>query len=219
MSDTQHIRIIKKRYIFMATVFIGLALVLVILPERHTSKQLKPEQLLLQINNNNRYVSTDEVAQKIIADDMYMQLIDVRSAGEYSQFHLKGAINISIDSILNKDKKGNFVFEDILNQDVKTNVFYSNGTVYANQVWVLLTRMNYKNNYVMKGGLNNWIETVIHPKRPPVTATVNEMALYSFRKAASMYFGGGSVAAPSSDNAPVPVIKKKSGKQEEEGGC
>ncbi len=216
MSDT---RIIKKRYIFMASVFIGLALLLVILPEKSTSKQLKPEQLLLQINDNNRYVSTDEVARKIIAADSYMQLIDVRSPGEYAEFHLKGAINIPIDSIFNKDKKGNYVYEDILNQDIKTNVFYSNGTVYANQVWILLKRLNYKNNYVMKGGLNRWIETVIRPQRPPVTATVNEMALYNFRKAASMYFGGGSVAAPAEDNTPAPIIKKKAGKEEEEGGC
>ncbi len=216
MSDT---RIIKKRYIFMASVFIGLALVLVILPEKSTSKQLKPEQLLLQINDNNRYVSTDEVARKIIAADSYMQLIDVRSPGEYAEFHLKGAINIPIDSIFNKDEKGDYIYEDILNQDIKTNVFYSNGTVYANQVWILLKRLNYKNNYVMKGGLNRWIETVIRPQRPPVTATVNEMALYNFRKAASMYFGGGSVAAPAEDNAPAPIIKKKAGKEEEEGGC
>ncbi len=216
MSDT---RIIKKRYIFMASVFIGLALLLVILPERHASRQLKPEQLLLQINNDNRYVSTDEVAKRIISGYAYMQLIDVRSPEEYKKFHLKGAINIPIDSIFNKDEKGNYIFEDVLNQDIKTNVFYSNGTVYANQVWILLKRLNYKNNYVMKGGLNRWIETVIRPKRPPVTATENEMELYNFRKAASMFFGGGTVAAPVEDNAPVPVIKKKASGEEEEGGC
>jgi len=216
MSDT---RIVTKKYTFMAGIFIGLALLLVILPEKHTSKQLKPEQLLLQINNNDRYISTDEVARKIIAGDDYIQLIDVRSPEEYTEFHLKGAINIPIDSIFNKDEKGNYVFEDVLNQDIKTNIFYSNGTVYANQVWILLKRLNYKNNYVMKGGLNRWIETIIRPPRPSVTATVNEVALYNFRKAASMYFGGGTIAAPADDNAPAPIIKKKSGKQEEEGGC
>lgn len=203
----------------MASIFIALSLLLVILPERHASKQLKPEQLLLEINDNNRYVSTDDVAKKIISSDEYVQLIDVRSVREFTDFHLKGAINIPLDSLLNKNKKGNYFFEDVLNQDIKTNVLYSNGTVYANQAWVLLRRMNYKNNYVMKGGLNKWIETVIRPTRPPVTATDKEMALYDFRKAASMYFGGGTVSAPSQDNAPAPVIKKKSGQQEEEGGC
>ncbi len=217
MSDT---RIIKKRYIFMAVVFIGLALLLVILPEKHASKELKPEQLLQEINDNTRYFSTDDVARKIISGDNYMQLIDVRSAEDYKKFHLKNAINIPLDSILNKDEKGNYIYEGTLNQDVYTNILYSNGTVYANQAWVLLRRLNYKNNYVMKGGLNKWIETVIRPPRPSQTASQNEINLYRFRKAASMFFGGGKVSASASENnAPVPVIKKKSGAKEEEGGC
>ncbi len=217
MSDT---RIIKKRYIFMAVVFIGLALLLVLLPEKHTSKELKPEQLLSEINNNNRYFSTDETAKSIISGDRYTALIDVRSAEEYNKFHLKGAVNIPLDSILNKDEKGNYEYEDLLNQDLMTNILYSNGTVYANQAWILLRRLNYQNNYVMKGGLNRWIETVIKPKRPEQTASQKEFELYNFRRSASLFFGGGTVSAVSSEtNAPVPIIKKKSGKKEEEGGC
>ncbi|RLD52723.1 MAG: hypothetical protein DRI94_02205 [Bacteroidetes bacterium] len=217
MSNT---RIIKKRYIFMAFVLIGLALLLVLLPEKHASKQLKPEQLLQEINDNTRYMTTDEVAEKLIYGDAYLQLIDVRSADNFQKFHLKGAVNIPLDSILNKDEKGNYEYEDILNQDVKTNVFYSNGTVYANQAWILLRRLNFKNNYVMKGGLNRWIETVIQPQRPLQTASQEEFYLYNFRRAASMFFGGGSVSSvPAEDNTPAPIIKKKGGKKEEEGGC
>lgn len=217
MSD---MRIIKKRYVFMAVILIGLAFLLVILPEKHTLKELKPEQLLQEINDNTRYVSTDDVAKKLMYGDAYQQLIDVRTPGDFQKFHLKGAINIPLDSILNKDENGNYLYEDLLNQDIKMNVFYSNGTVYANQAWVLLRRLNYKNNYVMKGGLNKWIETIIRPPRPAQTASQTEFNLYNFRKAASMFFGGGTVSsAPVNDNTPVPVIKKKNSKKEEEGGC
>lgn len=211
MSDT---RIIKKRYIFMSVILVGLALLLVILPEKHASKELKPEQLLQEINDNTRYVSTDEVAEKLIAGDNFIQLIDVRKPEEYLKFHLTGAINIPLDSILNED------YADILNQDIKMNVLYSNGTVYSSQAWILLRRKNFENNYIMKGGLNKWIETIIRPPRPAQTASQNEFNLYRFRKAASMFFGGGTVSsAPAEDNAPAPIIKKKSGKKEEEGGC
>ena len=137
MSDT---RIIKKRYIFMAAVFIGLALLLVLLPEKHTSKELKPEQLLQEINDNTRYVSTDEVAKRLIYGDAYTTLIDVRNTDEYKNFHLKGAVNIPLDSLFNKNKDGDYINEGILNQDIVTNIFYSNGTVYANQAWILLKR-------------------------------------------------------------------------------
>jgi len=216
MSDT---RIIKKRYIFMGIVFVGLAFLLVLLPEKQISKELKSEQLLQEINDNTRYYSTDDVAKKIIAGDLYMQLIDVRTAEEYNHFHLKGAINIPIDSILNKDKDGKLAYEYILNQDIKVNVLYSNGTIYSNQSWLLLRRLNFKNNYVMKGGLNKWIETIIKPMRPASVATQDEINRYNYRRAASMYFGGGTVkAAPDASNSPAPIIKKKAAK-EEEGGC
>ena len=217
MSDT---RIIKKRYIFMAVVFVGLALLLVLLPEKHISKEIKPEKLLQEINDNTRYYTTDDVAEKIIAGDLFMHLIDVRSAEEFKKFHLKSAINIPLDSLLNKNKKGGFVNDDILNQDVYTNVLYSNGTIYSSQAWLLLRRLNFKNNYVMKGGLNNWIETIIKPKRPANSAPKEDFDKYSFRKAASMFFGGGSANVRSSneDNAPT-VIIKKSAVKEEEGGC
>ncbi len=216
MSDT---RIIKKRYIFMAFVFVGLALLLVLLPEKQISKQIKPEKLLQEINDNTRYFSTDDVAAKIIESDLFIQPIDVRTPEEFKKFHLKRAINIPLDSILNKDEKGNFEYANILNQEVKSNVLYSNGTIYSNQAWLLLRRLNFKNNYVMEGGLNKWIETIIRPQKPPVTASQNELDKYSFRKAASMFFGGGSVNVASSESsAPAPIIKKKAMK-EEEGGC
>ncbi len=217
MSD---IRIIKKRYIFMAVVFVGLALLLVLLPEKHISKELKPEQLLQEIKDNTRYFSTDEVAKRIINSDSYIQLIDVRTPSEFNNFHLKGAINIPIDSILNKDVKGDYVYEGVFDQDIKTNILYSNGTIYSNQVWMLLRRMNYQNSYVMEGGLNNWIETIIKPKRPEASASQKEFDKYSFRRAASMFFGGGSVKVTTSEenNAPMLIIKKSSAK-EEEGGC
>jgi rhodanese-related sulfurtransferase len=217
MSDT---RIIKKRYIFMATVFVGLALLLVLLPEKHIQKELKSEKLLQEINDNTRYYSTDDVAEKIISGELYMQLIDVRTAEEFKAFHLKGAINIPIDSILNKDEKGKLVYEEILNQDLNANVLYSNGTIYSNQVWLLLRRLKFKNNYVMEGGLNKWIETIIKPKKPSVTASQEELDKYSFRRGASMYFGGGSVKTATVEEAPAitPIIKKSSSK-EEEGGC
>jgi len=216
MSDT---RIIKKRYIFMSVVFIGLALLLVLLPEKHASNQLKPEQLLQEINDNTRYVSTDEVAEKLIYGDAYLQLIDVRSPEDFKHFHLKGAVNIPLDSLLNRDNKGNYVNEDLLDQDIVTNVFYSNGTIYSNQAWVLIRRLNYQNNYVMKGGLNRWVETVIRPERPLKTASQSEFNLYNFRRAASMFFGGGTISTSSTDNVPIPIIKKKSSAKEEEGGC
>lgn len=202
---------------------ISFAVLLIILPKKYSTDELKPESLLRELNDNTRFVSTDDVAKKIINGDRHTLLIDVRTPEEYEYFHLDGAINIPLKNILDKDEKGNLVWEDVLNQDTYENIFYSNGSIYANQAWMTARRCDFKNNYVMKGGLNRWVETIIQPKRPQNSASNYEFALYSFRKGASMYFGKGgntgSVEEKPSENTPaVPVIKKDNN-TEEEGGC
>lgn len=217
-------RYIKKRYIFINLIMVGLAVLLFLLPERYSSDELSPELLLREINDNTRFVTTDDVAKKIINGDRHVLLIDVRTPEEYEYFHLDGAVNIPLKNLLDKDEKGNLTWENILNQDTYENIFYSNGSIYANQAWMIARRLNFKNNYVMKGGLNKWIETVIQPEKPHSSASDSEFALYSFRKAASMYFGkGGGSALTEDDNTseslPVTPIIKKNNEVEEEGGC
>ena len=44
----------------------------------------------------------------------------------------------------------------------------------------------------MKGGLNEWVETIMNPQEPPATASSEIQEQYQFRMAASRYFAGGS---------------------------
>jgi len=215
-------RLVKKRYISMSVVLVGFSLILFMLPAKYSSKELKPEKLLLEVIDDSRFVSTDEVADAIIKGNRFMRIIDVRSTKEFKDFHLKGAINVPLKDLLEKNKKGEYKWDALLNQDTYKNIFYSNGTAYSNQAWMISRRMNYKNNYVMKGGLNRWVETIMKPEKPKQTASDSEFALYSKRKAASMFFGkGGSKAktgSESKEDESAPIIIKKEEK-EEEGGC
>lgn len=215
-------RLVKKRYISMSATLIGFAIILFLLPTKYSTKELNPEKLLLETIDDSRFVSTDEVADALIKGDRYMRLIDVRTVEEYKKFRLPGAVNLPLEKLLEKDKDGDYKWESLLNSDTYKNVFYSNGSAYSNQAWMIVRRLNFKNNYVMKGGLNLWVETILRPQKPKQTASDSEFALYSKRKASSMFFGkGGTKAKKSNDNsedksAPM-IIKKK--EEEEEGGC
>jgi len=213
---------IKKRYYFITGILFLLGLILFFLPHRNNKKELSPEDLLLSIATQDRFYSPEDVAKLIISGDPSIQLIDVRSAEEFAAYSLPEAINIPLEKLLDKDENGDYVWEAYLNQDVKSTILYSNGTVYANQAWMLTKRMNFNNNFVMKGGLNAFFENIIHAKAPNANTSQNEIDLYSFRKAAAMYFGGGgSISTVSSDSKPTegtPVkTKKKEGKSS--GGC
>jgi len=205
---------------YLSLVLMILALVIAFVPENTTRPyKLTAEQLLTEIRTGTQFISPDEVADKIIQKDPSIQLIDVRNPREFDQFSLPGAINIPLQDILSEN------WVDVLNQGTKMNIFYSNGSTEANEAWLLTRQLGYQNNYVLQGGLNYWMETVLNPSKPGTISSNDEIARYDFRKAASMALGGGDVSAiapaASSGKAPaqkpgvVPVKKKKKAA----GGC
>jgi rhodanese-related sulfurtransferase len=185
------------------------------LPDSPHSKQLAPEKLLAEINSSNRFKSTDEVARLIIQQDPLLLLVDVRTAEEYAAYHLPGAISIPLSEILSNDMLPYF------DQKVQNVVLYSNGTIFASQAWSLLRRKNFRKLFVMEGGLNLWVETILRPSIPNASASKADVTEYEFRKGASMFFGGSkggaSVAAPAAGAVAPPAKAKKS--KAVSGGC
>jgi rhodanese-related sulfurtransferase len=182
--------------------------------KKDVQDHMTPCQLLDIAATADKYISTDELARKMMSNDPTIVLIDLRSPADFEKFSLRGAINIPLDSALNPEN------EDILNQKIFTNVFYSNSSDMAAKLWIITKRLGYNNNYILQGGLNRWVETILRPKRPSETAVNTEFELYNFRRAASSYFGGGSVSVASTlgdkPNA-VPIKRKK--KEAAGGGC
>lgn len=202
-----------RRYIFLTLLALAVAVVILILPDKQITNEVQPKELLLKIVEETRFLTPDQVAEMIINRDPSLQLIDVRTPEEYAKFTLPGALNIPLDQILNAESL------EIIGQEEKNNVFFSNGTIHANQAWVLTTRLGYLNNFVMKGGLNAWIETIMQPPKPGNAASQAEIDLYEFRRGACQYFMGGSVSEPETAVAtPAPVVRKKK-KTVISGGC
>ena len=206
----------KARHI-LALILIPLGLIMAAVPQNTTHPyKLSPEEMLEHVNSGMQYFSPDEVVDMIINEDPMLLLIDVRPQDEYEEFHLPGAINIPLSSLLEDQWK------DYLNQDIRYNVFYSNSTVNANQAWMLTRQLGYRNNYVLQGGLNYWAETIMDPEAPESTSPDEEIAKYNFRKGASRALGG-SAAVETSTPQPAPELPKiaprPQKKQRVQGGC
>jgi sulfur-carrier protein adenylyltransferase/sulfurtransferase len=173
--------------------------------------------LLAEATTRTQYIAPETVADMIVKKDPTLQLIDVRSQDEFEKFSLQGAINIPISDLLSDQ------YSDLLNQDVKMNIFYSNGTITANEAWMITRQLGYKNNYVLEGGLNYWFETILNPKKPVSTSPDEEFAKYDFRKAASTALGGGSAISLSKVNESAtsakPIVKTLPKKKKVAGGC
>lgn len=194
----------ERKYTILAILLIVLALGLVILPKNKDQKEIDPKTLLSAIAEKSRYLSVDEVTHRIIENDPTLLIIDLRPANEFKQFSLPGAINIQVDSLLNKTALY------LMNQPGKDKVLCGNSDLISEKAWLITSRSSIKRMYIMKGGMNEWFSTIIQEKPVNSAASSKELDLQSFRKAARQYFiGTGETAnTPEKPKEKLQVVRK-----------
>lgn len=203
----------NKAYYTLAVFLLLLGLGLVILPDREHIEEASPREVLNDLKNPSRFISTDKVAEMIIDKDPTILLVDVRDMYDYLDYSIPGAHSIPLEEILSYNWIDSLAFEG------SKIILFSNSDIRADQAWILLKREKKENIHVMKGGLNRWFETIIQPERPPETAPSEEIDLYDFRKGASIYFTGGAAPIEQDIDAEPVMVKRKAKTQTVEGGC
>ena len=193
----------NRNYIYLTVLMLILAFGTFFLTKPKELKQIEPQQLLREIIQPTRYVTTDQVAKMIIHKDPSLELIDVRSSDEFAKFSLPNSINIPLDSLLNSSSLS---YLGIPGTKV---VFIGNDDILADQAWVLTKRLGFKSTYVMTGGLNLWMETIIKPQEPSEDEPFVAMETYEFRKGAQLYFTGAKAETQDVSKVKVDVVRKK----------
>lgn len=205
-----------KARLILAIFIIPLGLIIAAVPENTTKPfRLTAPELLEEVKDGTQFLQPDEIADMLIQKDPTLQLIDVRDADQYEKFSLPNSLNIPLVDILNPE------WDEYINQDIKLNVFYSNGTNDANQAWMITRQLGFENNYVLQGGLNYWVETIMNPEAPKTTSPNDEIAKYNFRKGAGAALGGAAVNTQPSTmkKSSKPPISKRKKKKKVQGGC
>ncbi|MGB5382369.1 MAG: rhodanese-like domain-containing protein [Lutimonas sp.] len=219
-TDYKFKKFLTRRYQLLATVLVLLAVGLVLLPKHVKNDGISPELFVNNVLSDERYISSDDLADRIINKDPSMILVDVRSKDEFESFTLPGAIHIPLENFLNEETL------PYLDQNTYKIVLFSNDNFFANEAWLIGNRSGFNNLYVLKGGLNDWFSTIFYPTAPSETANQEAFDLYDFRKGAALYFGIGGYEKESKpvvkNTSPqpkkvTPAPKKK--KAAPEGGC
>ena len=202
-----------KTRVILAIVLVSLSAIATILPQKkNSSTQLTAEELLQEINLGTYKISPDQLTEIIVNQDPSYMLIDLRSPEEYEKFTLPGAISIPFDSLFTDN------WIAYIDQDLRKNLFFTNGSTLSGSALILSRQKGFKNNFVLDGGLNGWFDTVLNAN-PPQNSSDNEtLILYQRRLAAQQFFKGGE-SLPKADVQinlkPIPVKKKKM----VQGGC
>ncbi len=162
---------------------LSIGLILALLPlTSNRSFVIKPHKLLTEVLDEKAYFTVDQVAKFVVSEDSTVQIIDLRSSDEFMQFNIPGSVNVPYNELLTKEAGG------FLNNDNVRTIFYSNGDLESNYAMVISKGLNHNNIYAMKGGLNEWFNTIMNTQFTGTRISARENALFETRTRAGKLF-------------------------------
>jgi rhodanese-related sulfurtransferase len=162
---------------------LGLGLMLALLPfSGSRSLTIRPKKLLSEVLDDKTYMTVDQVAHLVASEDSSVQIIDLRTPEEFREANIPGSINLPYSKFLEKDPAS------YLNNGKTRNIFYSDGDFNSNYALAIARGFNLKNTYVMKGGMNEWFNTVMNSNFTGTRISARENALFEARTKARKMF-------------------------------
>jgi rhodanese-related sulfurtransferase len=167
-------------------------------PYKGSITEVNAKELALIVNNEVDHVAPVELADWIIKGKSDFRVIDLRTEKEYAEYHIPGAENVSMALLAD--------YPLMRNDKI---ILYSEGGIHSAQAWFLLRARNFKNVYMLRGGLEDWKDLVLFPKLAG-NPSPDQKSEFEKMKEISKYFGGvpqeGVVSEKKSSVASMPKI-------------
>ncbi len=151
--------------------------------------------LLLSVESAADHMDPVDLADRLMAGDAGLTLVDLRTPAEYARFHLPGALNVpmaELPSVLGPYR------------NVGTIVLYSNGMTHPAQARDSLARMGFRNVYILTDGLEGFIETCLKPASLRSEPVSEEMVRRIAQWRRFFYSAGETAGSPVAMVAPLP---------------
>ena len=190
-----------------------LAIMVLYMPFERANKfsEVSENELLLAIQSDNGYVESDEMAFFMKHKYEKYRFVDVRSAEQFNEFSIPGSINIPLLQISDP------VWKEVLDSKDEKIVLISNGGVDAAKARIYCLRAGYTNVFMLKGGLNKFVDDIFNIKDPEIAPwNEREASQIRFRKEMSEYLRNGG-AVIKNRKAPAKIGKSKT--MTAAGGC
>ncbi|MBF0409634.1 MAG: YeeE/YedE family protein [Candidatus Riflebacteria bacterium] len=118
-------------------------------------KDLTTYQSLLEtVDQGEDHIEPEDLAKRLLTNESGLMLVDIRSAAEFNHFHIRGSVNIPLQSLSE---------ELIPFKNVGTIVLYSAGMTHPAQARDLLHLQGFSNVYFLTDGINGFITRCLKP--------------------------------------------------------
>ena len=124
------------------------------------------ETLLAGLQEGLDHMEPQELADRLLAGDPSILLVDIRTPGEFAQFNIRSAVNVQLADLpvaLASHKNQGLI------------VLYSNGMTHPAQARDSLFRLGFNNVYFLTDGLEGFMKTCLKPvslRSEPVSAVL-----------------------------------------------
>lgn len=200
---------VKNTRVKYSIVLVLLGFILAILPQSK-SFNTDPGKVLAGISDENVFYTADQVARLIASEDSTLRFIDLRPADEFRSLSLPGAINLPFDKIITSKLRS------ALGNGSTKNIIYSDGEIHASYVTVISRELGFDNTWALKGGMNEWITTVMNSTFSGERISARENAIFEARTKAKRIF---SEFNSLPDSLKARLYSLKSEKKKLDGGC
>ncbi|OGV69805.1 MAG: sulfurtransferase [Lentisphaerae bacterium RIFOXYA12_FULL_48_11] len=120
-----------------------------------SSAQVTSEKALLEnVDNARDHIEPEELADRLMAGQADLVLVDVRSSAEFEAFHIRGAVNIQIAQLAETLQP---------HRNKGLIVLYSNGMTHPAQARDALQRLGFDNVYILTDGLQGFRDRCLKP--------------------------------------------------------
>jgi rhodanese-related sulfurtransferase len=200
----------KKNPEFAATpLYVGLTGIALILglsafflPNRKEAIYNKLTDVKYISSQQVKFVTSDELAFRIVDDDPNLQIIDIRTLNEYDSLSLPKSTHFSVDNLFEKDAF------NLLSMKHKKNVFVANDELSEKKAVIIANELGFSNIFVLKGGLYQFKNDILEFKMPAEAANRWIKDTYIFREKASKVIPE-LIKQYKLKQAAVPTTKKK----------
>jgi rhodanese-related sulfurtransferase len=164
-----------ERGLAIAAVVAGALAVVAGTPTRGTRGNIDVQRVAQLVEEEEDHVSAAELAGWIKGRNESLRILDIRPDSEYAEFHIPGATRADLKQIATMPLDSS-----------ATYVLYSEGGAHAAQAWVLLQARGIQNAFFLRGGLYEWMTTVMNPRLPESSTRAERDSVLAI----TQYFGG-----------------------------